>query len=35
MMRALIEDALELSCLAAFIAGVAALAQPGLGAWLG
>ncbi len=35
MLRALIEDAVELSCLAAFLAGLAALVQPALAPWAG
>jgi hypothetical protein len=33
MIRALIEDLIELSCLAIFLSGIAVLAQPGFGAW--
>lgn len=35
MMRALIEDLVELACLGVFLSGMAMLASPGLGAWIG
>lgn len=35
MVRAMIEDVVEVMCLAAFLAGMATMAQPGLVAWLG
>lgn len=35
MVRALVEDAVELLCLGAFLAGLAALASHGLAHWLG
>lgn len=35
MLRALLEDLVELTCLVAFLSGVAVLANPVLGAWLG
>lgn len=35
MLRALIEDCVELLCLGVFLSAVAALAQPGLAGWLG
>jgi hypothetical protein len=35
MVRALIEDLIELACLGAFLSGVAILAHPGFGLWFG
>ncbi len=34
MVRALFEDVIELACLAAFLSGVAILANPGTTAWI-
>lgn len=35
MVRALVEDMLEVLCLAAFLAGLATLAQPGVATLIG
>ncbi len=35
MLRILVEDGVELLCLAAFLSAVATLAQPGFAGWLG
>jgi hypothetical protein len=35
MMRALVEDLVELACLGIFLSGMAVLASPGLVAWIG
>jgi hypothetical protein len=34
MLRAMIEDAIELSCLVVFLCGLGTLAQPGVAGWL-